>query len=359
MASMTPENELQQLVVDAVEALRAATGIAAIDSGKVLVKPKKLATGYVADGLLRLGKPLGDYLLVVRRAVTPAQVGAIAAHMKGLPDPLPALLVADHVTPGVAAALRERDVQFIDRAGNAWLQRDDNALIWMTGNRPKDERAHRPVGLFRDRALRVIFPLLCMPDAVNATFRDIAAWAGVALGTVANTLEELEHLGFLRKVKRHRFLENRAELMRRWVEAYPQQLRPRLKPQRFKVHYPGWTHEFPHYGYERRNLWLGGEGAAAVLTNFLHPGLITVYGEPELPVLAKELRLAKDDNGDLELLPRFWNFEVPAFDPLCEEQRFCPPLLIYADLLRTGEARQLDAAAIIKEKYLAQGRERI
>jgi len=57
----------------------------------------------------------------------------------------------------------------------------------------------------------------------------------------------------------------------------------------------------------------------------------------------------RDNHDNFELLEPFWKFET---EELGEVHRLCPPLLVYADLVATGDARNIDAANIIRKKYL-------
>jgi hypothetical protein len=65
-----------------------------------------------------------------------------------------------------------------------------------------------------------------------------------------------------------------------------------------------------------------------------------------LAAFARDLRLVRAPDGDIELLQPFWQFD----DPFGERytQRLCPPLLIYADLVLTGDKRNLEAAAMLE-----------
>jgi hypothetical protein len=58
-------------------------------------------------------------------------------------------------------------------------------------------------------------------------------------------------------------------------------------------------------------------------------------------------RLQKDDNGNIEILNKFWAF---AQDEV--QNKMVPPLLVYADLLATGDARNIETAGIIYEQEL-------
>ena len=57
----------------------------------------------------------------------------------------------------------------------------------------------------------------------------------------------------------------------------------------------------------------------------------------------------KDPNGNVEILMPFWAFKWEL-----AEDGFVPALLIYADLVATGDARAIEAAEIIYDKYIAR-----
>ena len=136
-------------------------------------------------------------------------------------------------------------------------------------------------------------------------------------------------------------------MIRAWVEAYPRELRPRLRPRRFRVETIDWwkTEDFGRLG-----MWLGGEPAAAVLTQYLRPQTVTLYGDAGLRELAARVRPVKDENGNLEVLDPFWEFEPE--QPL-PGRHLVPPLLVYADLVATADERNLETAEMVRERYLA------
>lgn len=298
-----------------------------------------------ADAKVDFNPPLKAHWVEIKGELTPARLGPVLAAMNLLPKPN--LLVAPYITPPVALRLRREGVQFLDGEGNAYLdQKAPRVLVWVTGNRPVKPPPHeRRLTVFRAAGLRVIFPFLCLPDTAEATYRDLARMAGVALGTVAKTIEELAHLGYLRRTKAHFTLENRGHLLNAWVDAYPRELRPLLEPRRFRTDQAEW---WKAADWTLLGAWLGGEPAAAVMTKHLRPVLATVYLAGGLPEIARALRLAKDGEGNVEVLQKFWNFD----QEVVPGPRLVPPLLVYADLLATGDARNLETAALIRERHL-------
>ena len=299
----------------------------------------------IADAKVHFDTPLKAHWVELKGEVTPARLGLVLAAMERLPRPN--LLVTPYVAPPMAQRLRQKGVQFLDAEGNAFLdQKTPRVLVWETGNRPIKPPPHeRRLTVFRAAGLRVIFPFLCLPTTTEATYRDLARMAGVALGTVAKTIEELEHLRYVRRTQGHFVLEKRERLLDAWVDAYPRELRPLLEPQRFRTDKAEW---WKQADWTLLGAWLGGEPAAAVMTRHLRPALATVYLAGGLPEMAKALRLAKDEQGNVEVLQKFWNFDQEAGPG----PRMVPPLLVYADLLATGDARNLETAALLRERYL-------
>lgn len=288
------------------------------------------------------------YATEIKRWLTPAHLGAVVAHLRALPQP--AMLVTDYVTAPVAERLKALDVAFADVAGNAYV-RGKTFLVWVNGRRPaererlpKARRAYQPTGL------KVVFALLCNPAWIELNYRDLAARAGVAHGTVGWVMRDLADDGFLletgTKRARARRLRNRRVLLDRWVEAYLRTLRPQTLLGRYHADKPDWWRTLDPRRYGGL---LGGEPAAAVLTAHLKPEIVTVYldGAPGKLILEHRLRAAAD--GNVELRRRFWAFDYEGRHPA-----LTPPMLVYADLLGTGDARCIEAAQRIFDGDLAR-----
>jgi hypothetical protein len=91
---------------------------------------------------------------------------------------------------------------------------------------------------------------------------------------------------------------------------------------------------------------LGGEPAAEVLTNYLTPEVLTVYTEKGRAALMPKWAIIPDEKGNVQVYQKFWK------DEEWDEQKLAPPLLIYADLMMTGDPRCQETAKIIYDKYL-------
>ncbi len=339
-ATRAQQNEEKQILEQALKAFEETTAT----SAAVALMDLQLPQG-IADAEVQLGKekPL---VAEVKRNLTPATLGQALAQFRRFERP--GLLVARYVTPQMAERLKALDVAFLDTAGNAYV-RTPKMFIYITGRKPVGpEPAERPVRAFRAAGLKVVFALLCRPELVAAPYREIAEHAGAALGTVNWVIKDLKRLGYLHESRaKGRVIENCQGLVDAWVETYSRELRPRLKPRRFKVADPEW---WKKENLAALDMWLGGEAGAALLTKYLRPEIVTVYGDTHFATLARRIRPVKDDYGKLEVLAKFWNFDPVE---LVAGYRLAPPLLIYADLVATADARNVEAAELIRERFLA------
>jgi len=334
---------INQTLNNAIAAFKKTTGLYA----DVLAEDIRLPAGYADAEIDLYDAP--TLLAEVKKTLRPATLNAALANLKRFNRP--GILVTEYITPQMAEKLKELDIPFLDVAGNVYL-RTPNTFIYVTGRkRPEELTPQGHNRAFRAAGLKVIFTLLTLQGQLKAPTREIAYNAGVANGTVSNILKDLEQLRFLYRSKNKGLvLENKDRLIDNWVEAYPRELRPQLKAQRFHILHPDWWKEFTYDRWQKNQMWLGGEPAAAVLTKYLYPEKITVYGRPDFKKLAQTVgQPMRDTNGNFELLEPFWNFET---EELNEVHRICPPLLIYADLIATGDARNTEVANMIREQYL-------
>jgi hypothetical protein len=260
----------------------------------------------------------------------------------------PLLIVAPYLTPQLAERCREIELYFADTAGNVYL-RGPGLHLYVTGRRRPPNLAMAEAGRTTNpTALRVIFALLCNPGLLHATYREIAAAARVALGTIRPVMKYLEIRKHITpaaegaRAPRRKFLDAR-RLVEEWVALYPAVLRPKLNIRRFEAQNPDWMNEInlqPYHAY-----W-GGEVAANRMLHLLVPGVATIYDKQNTKQHIAEHKLRADVKGDVEILDVFWNLPLPTPGDLV------PPILTYADLIATNDGRNLEAARMIYEQYI-------
>ena len=259
--------------------------------------------------------------------------------------PHPFLLATRYIPPEAAVRLRDAGIQFIDTAGNAFVNQPP-LLIFVKGNKPeKDEKEPPTARLFKGVGLKIVYLFLCQPELVNRPYRDIAEMTNVALGTVKSTMTELIQKGFILEMgKKGKKLLDKKKLFERWIAAYPDYLKPKLLLGRFRGDKEWWKDIQPDPTLAQ---W-GGEVAAAKLTGYLKPGTVTLYADKNhLGELVIANRLKKDPQGNIEILERFW----PVDNGLGADETV-HPILIYADLAAIGDQRTMETSRILYEQHI-------
>jgi len=333
---------------------RAIHGLQNLGLGVVLLKAPRDKGGVQADAWLRVGKGKAttDYLVAVKRTLAPAMVGATLAQLRDLAAGAkrPALLVADYVTAPVAETLRTQRQQFADAAGNAYLE-GPGLLVYVTGRRPTADMARaRTARTFTVNGLKVLFALLCDPGLAAAPYRAIAAAAGVALGALPAVLAELQEAGHLLVADKTRRLDGTKRLLDEWALAYARLLRPKTMAGAYTTPtFETWNDW--RLGPEAR--W-GGEPAANLLVRHLRPGVLTIYADKLPAKLMIEKRLVPVERTALppylEVRKPFWGKTLR----IDVDANTVPPVLVYADLLATGDGRCIETAQMIYDAHLAR-----
>ncbi|SDI16766.1 type IV toxin-antitoxin system AbiEi family antitoxin [Paraburkholderia phenazinium] len=339
------------------EALLSRLTSAASRPGRVPLSIIDFRPAGQSDGLAGAGEltldvngAIQQYTLAAQgRIRSRAELAALAA--KNRTAAFPVLLATAYLTLALADECVEHDLQFIDLAGNLYMHAPGQYML-VTGRPANPEirrlasRSGKPAMSASASALRMIFVLLSAPELLNRPYREIAVAAGVALGTVGSVLDDLRERGLLAGTDDRRLLDP-AALREEWAINYPLRLLPKLNAQRLSIGDPSW---WQHAALPAGQAWWGGEVAAAKLTKQLRPAAQTLYVEPTVRpdvtmALAKRHRLRADPAGTLEIIDAFWHL-----DEVQMEKVTTPPLLVYADLQRTREPRNAEAAVLIRNQ---------
>lgn len=350
------------LIADALAALTPLGFKATLQKGNLRANAREVdAFARIAKGKVQI-----DVAIEAKRTVTPATLGAILAQTKAqaLEHGKPVVLVTDHVTPPMADRLREAGQQFIDIAGNAYMEAP-GWLIYVVGRKAVQTgapahaaRGGTPAGL------KVLFALLCEPALIDLPQREIAKQANVALGAIPGILNDLRDQGHVLVMPGVRRLIANKRLLDEWAMAYARTVRPKTLNAAYDA--PNIA-DWENWAMDQGAMWWGGEPAAAIMTNYLRPGVLTVYTEKLPARFIHEHRLTKvpnDNRGRLEATVEvrkpFWGKalqqhydELGLPNTLGQPKRTVPPVLVYADLLATGDARCIETAEALYDKTIA------
>ena len=277
-------------------------------------------------------------------------VNAALALYRRLENQTRCVMIIPQVTAAMADRLRDDDTQFMDTAGNCFINQPP-LYLFIKGNKLQGVVKAPAVGrAFKQTGLRILYALLCNPGLENETYRAIAVKTDVALGMVNWVLNELNELGYLVETgkgrARHIRLIGKEKLLERWITGYAEQLRPKLLMGRYRGT-DGWWQKAV---LKPEKAQWGGEVAAGKLTDYLKPQTITVYVDKDNPeAVLIQNRLKKDPEGDVELLQRFW---TP--DTIVPHGETVHPILVYADLMATGNQRNIETARILYDEHIAE-----
>ena len=294
----------------------------------------------------------------VKKWAAQLNVGAIINKIKNLAEPGHGLLVADYINPKMGARLKAADIQFLDTAGNAYINQQP-VYIYIKGNKPQQDiatknqlktgRAFQPAGM------KVVFEFLKDGELVNAPYREIANRAAVALGTVGWVVYDLITRGFLLEGfnNNQRKLVEFDLLLDKWVEAYPYKIKRKHEIGKFTTDNPDWWNTIHP---EKFNAEWGGEIAAAKYTNYLNPqhGLIYI-DRANMATFLEAAKLKKADpfirqDTLIDLVEPFW--KKTNEEGRTKNVGLVHPIIAYADLIETGDTRNLDTAYRLRENYL-------
>jgi len=313
---------------------------------EIEIKEKeKIINGFGFDKLVKFKYQKKDllYCVEIKPNINNTIIALLLYRKEILPHPL--LLITRHVNNNKAEELKKNGIQFMDTAGNAYINYYP-IFIFIKGNKPPDiffkNTLHRA---FEPSGLKIIYNLLCYPDLIKKPYRYIAEITNVALGTVGWVVNDLINLGFVVEMgERGRKLLKKEEVFNRWCIDYNEKLRPKLLINKFTGPENWWI----HYKLNPEYAQWGGEVAANKLTKHIKPQDIIIYADREkYQNIVIENKLHKDINGNIEFFERLWKF-----DRTNEFKEIVNPILIYADLINTGNQRVIETARIIYEEYI-------
>lgn len=294
----------------------------------------------IHDGWATLTGPGGEtakFALEVKYIHRKASLMAAREQMARFPVEFPALLVCNRLTSALAEYCADREINFIDTAGNARI-RVPGLYLLIEGRYEK-----KPVvasSRFAEGVMKLLFVLLSSPEALNDTYRVLAEKAGISLGMVSKAFDYLEAQRYFRKSQKGRRLMNEEELLVLWLRDYATSLRPKLDSI-WSTPPDSWDDIVlrpPEY-------W-GGEVAAAKLSEgYLIPENGILFTPSRLSLRRQQLKLRAGPGKKLQLVSCFWGTSFKL-------NRKAEAMLCVAELLASGDDRNRETARIINDKYL-------
>lgn len=299
-------------------------------------------------------------LAVVRRRKESQQYLALLSPNMQMPDSYahsrwtgpPLLVMGARVTPRNADGFRALGINYLDANGNAYFK-FGNVLVDVRGRtgdplatQYKDKAATS--NLFSPKRAQVIFALISWPDILNTKLREIAHTAGVSVGFAQRTLVDMETANYIDAVAAQRDgrrLNNVDALIDGWVASFPAALGSPTKTRSFQGSFD--PNALTGEGAE---VYISGEGAAGWIR---HSETWTLYCN-DIPreAAAAGRWTARSIEPNIFIRPVFWNEPVHQANDVNKRVRVAPPLLVYADLIASGESRQREAAEQYRSEHV-------
>ncbi len=266
------------------------------------------------------------------------------------------LLIFDYVTEAMASQLREAKINYLDKAGNAYL--DIAPIFVLIQGKPKIKTSEglTTQRLFNETGLKVVLALLANDNLLNASYRKIADHANVSMGTIGWVLRELKDSAYIEKNSNTHSWINRAALIKKWAEAYPV-----LKTKyRIGTYYSQTSDWWQSIDLKVYGGILGGEISACSYSSHTNPQSAVIYtGQHKHHNLIRDLGLLRSapPKGKrlfrIEILEKYWGLieDVNAAQD-STHTLLSHPLITYADLLDTWDSSNRTLAKEIAEKYL-------
>jgi hypothetical protein len=256
----------------------------------------------------------------------------------------PLMVVAPRLIPKMKEELRYNNIAYLEANGNIFLKNKETTL-WIDTNKPLEMKKRMGGRAFTKTGLKVVFQFLLNEEWINKPYRELAKQTGTGIGNISNIITGLKQDGFLLPVAKNQYkLNNKKELLNKWIAAYDEKLKPTLKVGTFRFLKEEDFNKWKTLSLLAGKTWWGGEPAADLYTNFLRPSVLTLYTTEARKDLIKNYKLIPDEKGNVKAFDKFWQND--------EVNNKVPPLLVYADLINANDRRCTETAQKMYDEFL-------
>ena len=260
----------------------------------------------------------------------------------------PLVVIAETIFPKIKEELRQQGIGYLEASGNMFLKGMD-LFLWVDGKKALPIEKSKAGRAFTKTGLRVVFHFLLNDELVNLTYREIAARTGIGFGNINFVMTDLKEQGYLLPITKNEYkLVNKKKLLHKWMDIYAEKLKPDLLIGTFRFLKDEDFLNWKQIQLQHMKTWWGSEPAADILTNYLKPGELTLYTLESRNELIKHYRLIPDKEGKVKVYQKFWVDD--------DAKSIVPPLLVYIDLMNTGDRRCIETAqkvydALLQDKF--------
>lgn len=324
------------------EALEAWTNHTKIQVDHMERFPDTIDAGVDAGIAFNYKDEFHQIYIIIKREFRPHQMQDLK-HRRFRGHPI--MLVAEVIPKKLREELRNENIPYLETSGNLFY-REKGLYFCVDGNKPVKREDEKLGRAFTKTGLRLVYNFLLYPELVSATYRAIADETGVNFGNINFVMTDLKEQGFLVKIDNDKLkLVKRKELLDKWIDAYGQKLKPSLLIGTFRFFNNEDAILWKKIPLRSDKTWWGGEPAGNLFTNHLLPEVFTVYTTEAKNELVKNYRFIPHPGGEIKVYQKFWNRNEVS-------DNVVQPLLVYIDLILTGDRRCLETAEKIYNEHL-------
>ena len=357
---MYPKNPIFQKCLLFLEAL---PNIKATIQGEPYFSSEVLADGEL---IISTSNKTTNYICEIKTGITNDIVEQVAEYFANLARRLNGkqrpLLVTRNLSNLVIDQLLERNIEFIDVDGSIYLNSPEIYIV--VRNQTSTDSTNKPLEI-TSAVLQVMYALLSYPEltSIENSEINISYCSGVSPQTVKSILKKLQELKYIRRSQGEYEIISYIKLLERWELGYAERLRAKLLIKTYssigKQNLSEIEGLIKTYASEYKYL-IGGELAASIITTYLRPISVVLHLNKETidyhREIAVKLKLKPNPEGNITFLQNIGDYGDYEYGELAKN--IIDPLLIHAELVRTGDSRLKETAQLIFDKYieeLAQG----
>lgn len=314
-----------EIINDVVFNLRRLTNLESIE-----VKPRGPQVRYNYNLIINNV----EFACEVKTQVSKANYNLVLQQMRKLKEEvdLPLLLASHYFAPDVFESFSAEGISVVDSSGNCKIEAKQ-LFINIIGQ--KSTPIKQPKGkAFNEAGLKAVFYFLLNDTNINQPYRLISNNTGLSLGTITNVVEELLYEKFVIKTSKGRILKNKRALLDTWQVHYNQTLKPKLLLKTMEFVDSDSRKDWELIALPDGVCW-GGEGGAYLTNKYLIPEQFDIYTEGPSINLMMTRKMRFEENGSIHVYQKFWR---------SQHERVAPMILIYADLMGSGNSRCIEAA---------------
>jgi hypothetical protein len=360
---MQPKNPLFQKCLACLESLPSIQGVIQSES--------YFSSEVLADGKLTIqtSNSIINYVCEIKTGLTSDVIEQTADYFSGLSQrlkqPERPLLITRGLSNLVIDRLLGKNIEFIDVDGNIYLNSPE---IYVLVRNQISKGSESKSFEITAAALQVIYAVLNRRKdffstepitAIEADSQSIALASGVTPKTVNSTLKKLQELDYITYINGRMEIIDYVKLLERWELGYAERLRAKLLLGTFtpigKRDFADISNQIQEDA-EEFNYLIGGELGASVMTNYLRPlgTVLHLHSNSKTPRIAVRLRLKPDPDGTIVFLQKFGIVGPRRKGMDALQNNLANPLLIHAELVRTGNSRLKETAQIIYDRYIEE-----